>query len=462
MSLAHGQGPRLAPGSAGENAGFERTAYTRIVLLILALVLTGTLVAGFTGLPLFQDGSWYLAQIIFGGGPTTPHGRLPAALVQVPAVLLLNSEAEPAQVRLGFTLSYALVPFLTLTSCWLVVRRPAPIAFVWPALGIICLNVVNFSGVSEQIIAAQVGWILLLVALHRRDRMSWRIFLLLGALTAVLLHKLGGPPLVLVAMVLLFLRRSFGSTLVAVAMIALSVAAPLLFFYFPSAYEANLHDQRVLLRYLFRATPAEWSWVSSIVAFGMTVVVSRRLPKDSAPWLHALPLLGAGLVLVAGMWLASELLVVKAGLKCGPSYLAQLALMGLAIIDARSPLRPEAGARAVGVGLCLIVACSSAITVEKAWLWSRATARLEATLSESTEGCVEVTSPRFGWIRHAPDSMIHTWALPSTALHYQEAPRTLLLMDGDCAHLRKTGFARLMRHRPLRKARLQQSFGPLR
>ena len=62
----------------------------------------------------------------------------------------------------------------------------------------------------------------------------------------------------------------------------------------------------------------------------------------------------------------------------------------------------------------------------------------------------------------APDSIVETWALPSTALHYQEPPLTLLLRAGDCAHFRQTGVVRMMRHRTLRKARVERSFGRLR
>ena len=354
------------------------------------------------------------------------------------------------------------MPLLTLASCWLVVRLSAPIAFLWPALGIICLNVVNFSGVSEQIIAAQVGWILLLVALHRGDGAFWRLLLVFGAVVAVVFHKLGGPPLVLIAIALLMTRRSGGAALAAGVMLTLAVAAPIWFVFFPSAYEANLRDQQILFRYLFAARPAEWLWISTVLFFGMTVLAARRFPKSDAAWVWVLPGVGSCVVLAAGMWLAGDFLVENAGLKCGPSYLAQLVLMGLAIVDARSPQPSRAGTRAVGWALCLVVASSSAITVQKAWFWSRAVARPEVTLNESTEDCVEVTAPRFDWIREAPDSIVETWALPSTALHYQEPPLTLLLRVGDCAHFRETGEVRMMRHRTLRKARVRQAFGRLR
>jgi len=462
MSPAGDARRELGSGSAGGPAELERAVFSKAVLLVLALVLVGALIAGFSGLPLYQDGSWYLSQIVFGGGPAIAHGRFPAAVVQMPTVLLAQLEATPSQVRLGFTLSYALVPFLTLASCWLVVRRSAPVAFLWPALGIICLNVVNFSGVSEQILATQIGWILLLVALHRGDGIFCWLLLLSGALVAVVLHKLGGPPLALVATALLIPRRSGGASMVAAAMLALVVAAPIWFFFFPSAYEANLRDQQILFRYLLNARPAEWFWILAVLFFGMTTVAARRFPKGDAVRVWALPGLGSCVVLVAGMWLAGDISVEKAGLKCGPSYLAQLVLMGLAIVDARSPRSSRLSVRAVGWALCLVVASSSAITVQKAWFWSQAAARLEVTLGESTEDCVEVTAPRFDWIGEDPDSIVATWALPSTALHYQEPPLTLLLRAGDCAHLRKTGQVRLMRHRALHRARVEQVFGPLR
>lgn len=71
----------LGPGSAAEPADLERTVFSKAALLILALVLTGALIAGFTGLSLYPDGSWYLAQLVFGGGPAIAHGRLPAAAI---------------------------------------------------------------------------------------------------------------------------------------------------------------------------------------------------------------------------------------------------------------------------------------------------------------------------------------------------------------------------------------------
>ena len=150
--------------------------------ILLSLVLSALV-----GLQLFQDGSSYFLEMLIDHSAVR-HGRLSVLLFQYPTIFLLKTffqrEIDPLTtlpiVRLAFNLNYALTPFVSLFLSWLVVRRKREELFLWAALIILFVNLVNFSWVSELLISVQLACPLLLALLENpKSKTFWTLVVFL-------------------------------------------------------------------------------------------------------------------------------------------------------------------------------------------------------------------------------------------------------------------------------------------
>src|ERR1051325_2489969 len=170
---------------------------SRFPIWIFVPVLLALLTAAIVGLPLFQDGSSYLLEMLIDHS-VVRNGRISILLFQLPTIFLIkaflrlgiDTLATLPIVRLAFNVNYALTPFISLLLSWIVVRKKREDLLVWAALIILFVNLVNFSWVSELLIAVQFACPLLLAILQNPgNKIFWILFVILMPFT-FFLHPL--------------------------------------------------------------------------------------------------------------------------------------------------------------------------------------------------------------------------------------------------------------------------------
>lgn len=235
-------------------------ATTCSVALLVAIPL---LIVAVVGLPLFQDGSSYLLELMTSQSAVRHH-RYPVLLVQAPSIVALKLSAmagvDPRStlqvVRAVFNASYATLPLVALAWSWLLVRERDPAMLIWAAAPILLLNVVNFSAVSEILLATQLAFPLLLAAsLERPTRFANATILLLTPFI-LLLHALAAVLLLGLACGMALRARRLGAQarrawLLAALFAGVTVARLALDAWFATDYEKKKHVGRAAFRRLF-------------------------------------------------------------------------------------------------------------------------------------------------------------------------------------------------------------------
>ena len=416
----------------------SRPAAPRATFALVALAVAG---AAVVGLPLFQDGSSYLLELLMTGSAVRHH-RASALAIQLPAIVARHAtwnDGDPsvALVRAAFCAGYALVPLTALGLSWGAVRRTRPGLFIWPALGILFVNLVNFSWVSELLIAMQLAWPPLLLAILEPGAARTRIATALLLPFVWLLHPLVAVFLATGAAACAYVawrdpgRRRAASVLAAVHAVAalarVATARTGL-----TSYESSFLARTELVDYLF---VSHWE---NLVVLGAALAIAALVLRGSfdarAPATIAI---AAAAVLVSQYFVDAHTFPLKTGLV----VFVAAAVMLCAAIDACA----AASARATPARLDLTVvlaAIFAAVMAAKGLEWQRAVARLAAEPVGAATRCRE--TDELSWLPHAPYSIIDNWALPSLALVLQDrAPRTLLLAPGDCRRLAESGMAQL-------------------
>ena len=469
----------------------------RIIWVMLPVFLA-LLVSAIAGLQLFQDGSSYLLEILIDHSAVR-HDRLSALLFQFPTILLIKTfhwlEIDPLVtlpvVRLAFNLNYALTPFVALALAWLVVRKKREELFIWAALIILFVNLVNFSWVSELLISVQLACPVLLALLQNPESKSFRLLFLVLTPFLFFLH-----PLVITIYLVLAAASGYvayrqpvyrrAARLSAILFLVAAAARAIYSFFTLSLYEVSftasgeIGDYFVISRLeniLFLATSIEiaflvllaqsrWRfmrampWLVALQSYvllyfaarllvrsnilplvlvsclGIPVIIHfwqsqrRHLPRDTRLLYLACAFLAASAscLLIAQYVLPERLFT----LKMGSDLLVALLIMTAAGMDSGRELRPSEylwRSRFV-LALAAIFAC---VILAKAAMWQTSVQRLEQTLGQVNDACLEMTSSEFRWLQRSPYTMIHNWSLPSLALVVQdEQHRKALLAQGDC------------------------------
>ena len=137
----------------------------------LLLAVAAMVVAGAGGLVLAWDGAWFVLRTFETGTPTFLHGRVVAALVQAPAILVgrLDGDAGLATVATG--LAYAALPLVAIGLTWRVTRPDRDDLFAVAMLGILLAALPGRAFlISEAMVAVDLGWPLLTAAALGRVR----------------------------------------------------------------------------------------------------------------------------------------------------------------------------------------------------------------------------------------------------------------------------------------------------
>jgi hypothetical protein len=162
----------------------SKKVYPYVFLPVLLALIASALV----NLQLFQDGGSYLFEILQMKSAAIRHNRYSVVLIQLPTIFSIKVLGKffggvndhLSIIRIIFSLSYALVPFLSLLLCWLIIRKRNEGLFVWAILIILFINLVNFSGVSELLMSLQLSCPLMLASiLIPRTRFFWLLTIIL-------------------------------------------------------------------------------------------------------------------------------------------------------------------------------------------------------------------------------------------------------------------------------------------
>lgn len=473
-----------------------------IVALLVAVPL---LVAGSVGLPLFQDGSSYLLELMTSHSAVRHH-RYSVLLVQAPAIVALKLSAlvdlDPratlAIVRRVFSFSYAILPLVALGWSWLLARKRDPAMLLWPAVSILLLNVVNFSAVSEILLATQLALPLMLAASQQQPSkfavatvlVLVPVILLLHALVAVLFaglaggmalraRQLNGPE---AARAWLYAALFSGAAFIRVLLDA----------GFATSYERNMWVGPALVDYflmnfetaclLFVATgSALWfAWrrasierVIVAVSIGLTALMTwtalrnlaglRALGEQPAALIALLatvPIAMLALVLRGGgarrtsladrallvlLWSAAGAIIARYALldsfplKTGATALIAAGLLVFAASDSLRDRLPDDLRRrklfALHAGAVFAV-----LALSKAAIWDAATTRLTRELAARTAACAEIDDASMDWVRRSPGAILNNWSLPTLSLvSATTLPPVLLLEAGDCERFARSG-----------------------
>lgn len=466
-------------------------------LLCLGLTASGGLIAALAGLPLFQDGAHYFVQLYFSQAFFLPHSRYAAALFQGPAWLGANLGLGYAEVRFLFNLGYAAVPLCSLWGSWWVVRREGPELFVWPALFVLLINAVNFSWVSELLIATQLALPFFLgLLLCPGSKRFWCLFFVTVPVLFFLHDQVAG----------LFLALSLLSLAPVVRRQIDRHSARRLFLVFTGLWLGKLvwlvvRSERYdweksfisggkLWNYLFRGSPESLyllvvagiaGWVllmdsrrglqrhflwpvllASAAIGGFLTTRNLRGHTPIAPALVAWGLLGASMLAgLATAWAARAgrqpsgqeialfslptlaMLVLTLQylghgiiLKIGATGLCLLGILMLAAMDRAGPPVVQLPQRQALVAW-LAVLYLAGITV-KATLWSELGMAIRAGAQAQGAFCVSRDTPP-AWLATHPGKSVDNWALPSLVLAWQDTVpfHPLLISAPDCARLRE-------------------------
>lgn len=246
------------------------------------IVSLGCGAAAASRMPHSWDGAWYLT-VLQEGEPFIPHGRLSAAVPQLPA-LLLGALGDTTR-SWAFVIGYAAMPLVALTVLWLVARAPSPPgAYPLGVSGILlCALASQTFWVSEAVLSLQLGIPLTLavVAAGATDRRRTTLLSAL-ALLVLLMHPLGAV-IVLINGVAFIRVHRHGSPRLSwlVGSVAVCAGSIRLLLSMLTRYERETGGPRGLQLALFGTNelPPPAATVAGIalsLAFGLAVLTAAR------------------------------------------------------------------------------------------------------------------------------------------------------------------------------------------
>jgi hypothetical protein len=490
-----------------------QTKESKSIGWILLPVLIGLLVSAIVGLQLFQDGSSYLLEMLIDRSAVR-HGRVSILLFQYPTIFLIKTfhrlEVDTLVtlpiVRLAFNLNYALTPFVSLVFSWLVLRKKKEGLFIWAALIILFVNLVNFSWVSELLIAVQLSCPLLLALLQNpRSKTFWSLFFFLTPFI-FFLHPLVITIYIVLAAASAYIgdRQPAYRSSARLSTVLFLLAAALRGIYSLSTlglYEVSLMASGETANYfvtsrleniLFLGTAIE---IAFFILLSQSILQSRMLFMKLVFWFVSLQLsllllltarfllrgnlsplvfMGCiGIPVFMHIWIsrtrtsmektqllygacvflavaASSLIMAQYAsaerlftLKTGLDLFVVLLIMTMAVMDSMRDLMHQEYVWRFRLVIALSIIFAG-VMIAKSTMWRASVHKLEQTLEQTDDSCAERGSTDFGWLQNSPYTMINNWSLPSLALVMQDQqPRKLLLESNDCQLFYQSGMVQV-------------------
>jgi hypothetical protein len=396
-------------------------------LIFFAAVAAALIIASFLRAPLSWDGSFYLFEMLDRQTwfIAQPHRWINYAL-QAPTLVAMHLTWNLKILTLIFSLSYASVPMIGLTSSWLVCRK-RPALFVWPAIGI---GLVSLPGVfcfnSEATMTAALFWPVLLASLVGVSLIEFLLAALL-AMSMLIVHPdavsvlgLGALTAFVSAIIPPFKPMRLAGA-VALAMLTVGrLLIPL------TPYEHRQVAVFSLSKALVWGLEG-WPLASLICTFLAAALLLRRGLSRKPPTAvsEATPIVAI---------VAAELMLLPWAIQ--PSAWANemeyrfwvaplsLVIMGACALDAWATTMGESTWHQRQRALIAVGAVFLVVLSLQSFIWYRLTNRLISDLAR--EGCTPMTS--LPWIRATP---LNHWSTASYAIILQSRTPHTLLLDGD-------------------------------
>ncbi len=427
----------------------------KIILYVFIAVLFVQLISALVNIQLFQDGGSYLFEILQTKSPAIRHHRITVTLFQLPTVVLvkvLNKfsgiKENLTLVRIVFCVSYSLIPIAALILCWTLVRKKNEQLFIWPVITILFINLVNFSCVSELLIALQLSSPLVIGCLTAPKSKFFLTLLIILLPVIFFLHPLVAGLLIMMSIVAFYTgykNRQVRSAVWTVAAVSLILAALryVLNLYQLTDYENSFLNTSDGNSYLFETSFENkiFLFISVLMAFGCLLNQLKKNRKlsffSSIRSTYSIIILLASL---AGILQVVQYAYREFPLKTGLAVFAtMLVYLMMAIDSAKKVLEVEVFFRyKLIMAIALIF---SLVILSKAFIWKSSIEQLKLSLSQNSSACIELNTTDFNWLKDNPYRIVNTWALPSLALIVQDnQPRKLLLEKGNCVLYYQSAF----------------------
>lgn len=277
----------------------------KIIIYVFIPVLLALIVSATVNLQLFQDGGSYLFEMLDTKSTAIRHHRFSVFLIQFPTVFLIklliksfgSVNTQLPAIRLIFSLSYALIPIISLCLSWLVVRKRNEGLFLWAALIILFINLVNFSWVSELLISLQLSCPLMLASVLMPGTRLFGILMIILLPIMILLHPLVVP---------LFLTMAIGSAYVgykklkirwaawqsaAVFLIA-AIIKTILNLFILTSYETSFLESKGMSEYLVETSLENKLFLLISLLIGAICLIGKLTLKSKLARLMILVVLG--------------------------------------------------------------------------------------------------------------------------------------------------------------------------
>lgn len=422
-----------------------------------ALLIAAAAAAVWFEAPLSWDGAYLLFRLLDDGTPAVPFLRLSHAAFQLPVLIARYAGIEdPRILGASFSLTYALVPAVSLALSWWIVRGRREELFVWPALSIALSNLPGvFFMSSEGPVAIELFWpivLALLVGSVTRGRLA---ALVVAALLGLFAHPIAGLVAAACA-ILAFVQTGRGRLGPArargwlVGAVFLTVAAARLLAPL-SGYEKQQLTVRSFLDPLRAAT---WGWprvslgatLAAAFLTALQALVWRRLA--SPLWRKTLAFAPALLALAAGLFMipwardpnrwASALNYRFVMNALSAVFLTAAALEGLA---ARSGSLADGGEIGRGRRITAVMAALSLLVLfaVQGASWSDLRTRFAAEIAAARAPCVPLTTvPSVG------RTALRHWSSTALSIVLQgRRPARVAMPDEGCEDLARTGAWRI-------------------
>ncbi len=429
------------------------------IYLPLTLIL---LISAYCNLQFFQDGSSYLLEILQSNSAAIRHGRLSAWLIQMPIVFLAKlltklgistSEHLPI-LRFVFSLSYSLIPLISLTLSWMVVRKNKEGLLIWVVLIVLFINLINFSWVSELLIGLQLSCPLLLASIVMPEK---RMFWIMNAILLPFIFML--HPLI----IFLFITLAISSVYIsyhninirlkirhffrfnAIVFLMAGLTRGIIHIYNMTPYEKSFLVLQEGKEYLFITSLENRIFLITAIVIGLVCLLVKQRYQCSYLVYNCTIILA----IISALLLVSQYLYQNFPLKTGLSLFISILIMLMATVDSVT----EISAFEVKQRFRLVTALSFifvSVILVKSLIWQTSIHKLLKETALTKQTCTEIMyqdtiiSEDFIWLEQNPYTIINNWALPALALIVQDSsPRKLLLEKNSCELYYRSGIVQI-------------------
>ena len=401
------------------------------------LASIAVLVAASAGAILLYDGAWFLFQILDTHRISIPQMRISFALMQWPAIWVAEATDSLAAVRFVFSLVVMAMPPLSIALCWWIVRKDAPWLIVWPALGVLLVDLPGqMHWIATSIRTNQLFWpILLAIFIGMPDRVVPLVAILL--ISALFMHPQVSVYLlagVCAALFIAWQRPEHRQRLIGTATVFL-FAAIYRYGLLSGGYEA---EEASISNQI-----GQWQrsvlWLPLIALVCVLIIAMVLVLRQYGAFPKLRGKLGNQILAAVAtpgiisliVWAADPSLWKTAIDYRGPSLWHSLIIMGVAFLDVviqhrRRRSTEETGLRIRISNIAAAIFC--VVIVIQSFGWNGELNKIRNAMATNDGGCIVAESlPGF------EDSPLNFWSLPAASIGIQSrSPDYVVLPERQC------------------------------